>query len=121
MSTPSINSDPLNAGQAAPAAPSTQPPQTGATMRENASTDADKPSTPTSSGSSPFGGSAAVVAAPVPLKPYRASSQEEWERELQPAIPDAPAVAGMQQYYARDLLRIRRAVVEACTLGAPPA
>jgi len=62
-----------------------------------------------------------VVAAPVPLKPYRASSQEEGERELQPAIPDAPAVAGMQQYYARDLLRIRRAVVEACTLGAPPA
>lgn len=81
---------------------------------------ADKPGTPTSSGNSPFGGSAAVVAAPMPLKSYRASSLEEWERELQPAIPDAPAVVGMQQYYARDLLRIRRAIVEASTLGSPP-
>eukprot|EP00624_Nannochloropsis_granulata_P007136 evm.model.NODE_6492_length_31877_cov_22.786146.14 len=56
----------------------------------------------------------------MPLKSYRASSLEEWERELQPAIPDAPAVVGMQQYYARDLLRIRRAIVEASTLGSPP-
>ncbi|GAB5033175.1 eukaryotic translation initiation factor 4 [Nannochloropsis oceanica] len=81
---------------------------------------ADKPSTPTSSGSSPFGGSAAVVAAPLAVKSYRASSHEDWERELQPAIPDAPAVKGMQQYYARDLLRIRRVVVEASTLGSLP-
>lgn len=79
---------------------------------------AERPSTPTSS--SLFGGSAVAVAAPVPLKAHRAISEEDWERESHPAIPDSPLVAGVRQYYARDLLRIRRTVVEAGSLGKPP-